>query len=99
MRAERFGSYSIAATVAGTPSLWRRKSMTRYLRLCPPPRCRLVIRPWTLRPAFLGRGASSDFSGDDRVMVAKSLTDPPRRAGEVGLNLRMAMGLPSGGPG
>jgi hypothetical protein len=29
MRAERFGSYSIAATFAGTPSLRRLKSITR----------------------------------------------------------------------
>ena len=29
MRAVRFGSYSIAATFAGTPSFSRRQSMTR----------------------------------------------------------------------
>jgi hypothetical protein len=29
MRDERFGSYSIAATFAGTPSFTRLKSMTR----------------------------------------------------------------------
>ena len=29
MRAERFGSYSMAATVAGTPILSRLKSITR----------------------------------------------------------------------
>ncbi len=29
MRAERFGSYSMAATRAGTPSLSRLKSITR----------------------------------------------------------------------
>jgi hypothetical protein len=29
MRAERFGSYSIAATLAGTPSLRRLKSIAR----------------------------------------------------------------------
>ena len=29
MRADRFGSYSIAATFAGTPSLVRLKSMIR----------------------------------------------------------------------
>ena len=37
MRAERFGSYSISRTVAGTPSLLRLKSMMRYFRLWPPP--------------------------------------------------------------
>ena len=33
------------ATLAGIPSLLRRKSMTRYLRLCAPPRWRAVLRP------------------------------------------------------
>ncbi len=30
MRAFRFGSYSMVATLAGTPSLLRRKSTIRY---------------------------------------------------------------------
>jgi hypothetical protein len=47
-------------------------------------------------PRLLGSGASSDFSGSDRVIVAKSLTEAPRRAGEVGLYLRMAMVVPRG---
>ena len=38
MWALRLGSYSIAATLAGTPSLRRLKSIFRYLRLAPPPR-------------------------------------------------------------
>ena len=43
---ERFGSYSMCVTVAGIPSRsFRRKSMIRYLRLCPPPRCRQVMNP------------------------------------------------------
>ena len=33
MRAERFGSYSIAATLAGMPSFVRLKSMIRKRRL------------------------------------------------------------------
>ena len=37
--------YSIAATVAGTPSLVRLKSTIRYCCLWPPPRCRAVLRP------------------------------------------------------
>src|SRR4051795_12195227 len=36
-------------------------------------------------------GRTSDFSGVDRVTSAKSATDEPRRPGEVGLYLRMAM--------
>ena len=45
MRQLRFGSYSMAATLAGTPSLTRLKSMRRYWRLWPPPRWRAVLRP------------------------------------------------------
>ena len=33
LRAERFGSYWIESTLAGTPSLLRRKSISRYARL------------------------------------------------------------------
>src|ERR687886_534191 len=46
MRALRFGSYSMCATLAGTPSLsCRRKSISRYARLWPPPLCPAVQRP------------------------------------------------------
>ena len=45
IRAERFGSYSMPMTVAGTPSLMRLKSMMRYFRLCPPPRKRVQMMP------------------------------------------------------
>src|SRR3954447_5253166 len=92
MRAVRFGSYSMCATLAGTPSLSTRlKSISRYCRLWPPPWCRVVIRPWTLRPPFLGSGTSRDFSGVDRVISAKSATLEPRRPGVVGLYLRIGM--------
>ena len=37
MREERFGSYSTATTFAGTPIFSRRKSISRYIRLWPPP--------------------------------------------------------------
>src|SRR5919106_4442738 len=90
MRALRLGSYSMCATLAGTPSLsWRRKSMTRYARLWPPPWCRVVTRPCTLRPPLLCSGRISDFSGVERVISAKSETLEPRRPGVVGLYLRM----------
>src|SRR3954469_23661017 len=92
MRAVRFGSYSMCATFAGTPSLSDRlKSIKRYWRLCPPPWCRAVILPCTLRPPRLRSGGSSDFSGVDRVISAKSATLEPRRPGEVGLYLRIGM--------
>src|SRR5918992_1112440 len=92
MRAVRFGSYSMCATLAGTPSLsLRLKSISRYCRLWPPPWCRVVIRPCTFRPPFLDSGASSDFSGVDRVISAKSATLEPRRPGVVGLYLRIGI--------
>ncbi len=51
------------------------------------------MRPLLLRPPFFGRGATSDFSGSDRVISTKSATDEPRRPGVVGLYLRMPMGF------
>src|SRR6187431_2632255 len=65
--------------------------MMRYARLWPPPWCRVVIRPWLLRPPFLGSGRVSDFSGVVRVTSTKSATDAPRRPGVVGLYLRIPM--------
>ena len=96
MRAERLGSYSIDTTVAQMSSLRRLKSMMRYIRLWPPPRKRDVTMPWLFRPPFLGSGFSSDFSGFflRSVMSAKSLTEPPRRPGVVGLYWRMPMSHP-----
>src|SRR5699024_2620640 len=92
MWAVRFGSYSMCATVALTPSLsLRRKSMTRYWRLWPPPLWRVVIRPWPLRPPGLLSGRTSDFWGFERVLSVKSATLEPRRPGVVGLCLRIAM--------
>src|SRR3954447_12309677 len=94
MRADRLGSYSMCATLAGMPSLsLRRKSMTRYARLWPPPLCRVVIWPHELRPPDPLSGRSSDFSGVERVISAKSETLEPRRPGVVGLYLRIPMGL------
>src|SRR5215203_4653795 len=94
IRAVRFGSYSMCATLAGTPSLsYRLKSTSRYACLCPPPMCRVVIRPLLLRPPVLGLGTTSDFSGVDRVTSAKSATEAPRRPGVVGLYLRIAIAL------
>src|SRR5579872_5942874 len=91
MRAVRFGSYSIVATLAGIPSLSRRKSMIRYCCLWPPPWCRVVIRPWALRPARFGFGTVSDRSGLVEVISEKSANDAARRPGVVGLALRTVM--------
>ena len=56
MRAERFGSYSIVATLPGMSCLSRLKSMTRYSRLCPPPRHHDVSSPVLLRPPGFAEG-------------------------------------------
>src|SRR4030042_3449308 len=85
MRAERLGSYSMAATLPGTPKLFRLKSMMRNWRLAPPPRWRTVTRPWALRPAFLLRGTVRAFSGLCLVISSKVWPVAPRRPGEVGL--------------
>src|SRR6185437_15603831 len=99
MLAVRFGSYSMWATLALTPSLsWRRKSITRYAHLCPPPWWRVVMRPCALRPPLLCSGRTSDFSGWSRVISAKSATLPPRRPGVVGLYLRMPIACPLARP-
>src|SRR3954451_1340940 len=58
------------------------------------------MRPWLLRPPFLGSGLTSDFSGVVRVTSTKSATDEPRRPGVIGLYLRIAMSLsPVSAPG
>jgi len=84
MRAVRFGSYSIAATVAGTSSLPRLKSMMRYRRLWPPPMRREVIRPRLLRPPVRRIGAVSERSGVVFVISAKSGVTRNRRPGVFG---------------
>src|SRR5271167_1682616 len=94
MRALRLGSYSMAATLAGTPSLSRRKSMTRYCCLWPPPRWRDVLRPPPLRPPDFGLGASSDFSGRSLVISEKSETVWNRRPALVGLRERRGIVRP-----
>src|SRR5205085_1110109 len=96
MYAERFGSYSICATFAGTPSLRRLKSIFRYKRLAPPPRWRDVLRPFELRPPDFLRPSVSDFSGSSRVISAKSGYVTKRRPGEVGFGLRI--GIPYSAP-
>src|ERR1700730_2467395 len=97
MYAERFGSYSIAATFALTPSLRRLKSILRYSRLAPPPRWRAVLRPFALRPPVFVSPSTRDFSGVERVTSAKSGDETNRRPGEVGLGLRIGMTQPHSG--
>src|SRR5690348_18015419 len=89
MRDVRFGSYSIPATFARMPNLFRRKSIRRYWRLCPPPCQRLVMWPLLLRPPVRRSGSTSDFSGSVLVISAKSDTERNRVAGVTGLNCRI----------
>src|SRR3954462_4476768 len=93
MCAERLGSYSMAATLAGTPSLERLKSILRYRRLAPPPRWREVLRPRALRPPDLVRPSTSVFSGSVFVISEKSGYETKRRPALVGLGLRIGMRL------
>src|SRR6056297_1032555 len=67
-----FGSYSILLTVASIPSLLRRKSMIRYLCLCPPPRYLIVIFPSLFLPPDFFSGANKDFSGVLLVTISKA---------------------------
>src|ERR1700734_2369707 len=91
MYADRFGSYSISATLAGIPSLRRLKSILRYRRLAPPPRWREVLRPLELRPPDFFRPSVSDFSGVERVISAKSGYETNRIPGDVGFGLRIGI--------
>src|SRR5260370_23458565 len=95
MRAERFGSYSMAATFAGIPVLSRRKSIDRYLRACPPPRCHEVTSPWSLRPPVRFFDSVSDFSGVSLVISLLSSMVRKRRDGVYGLNVFSAIGASS----
>src|SRR6266403_2845884 len=87
MLALRLGSYSIASTLAGTPSLSRRKSILRYCFLCPPPRCQMEISPWLLRPPERFFGSRRLFSGVCLVIWLLSRTVINRRDAVYGLKL------------
>src|SRR5437764_13295461 len=91
MRAERLGSYSMVATVAGTPALSRLKSMDRILRLCPPPRCHMVMSPALRRPPVRCLILVSGLCG--RFVVKSSLTtvDLNRSVGVIGLYVLIAI--------
>src|SRR6201981_2297125 len=87
MLALRFGSYSMASTLAGTPSLSRRKLILRYCFLWPPPRCHREISPWLLRPPERFFGSSKAFSGSCLVIWLLSRTVINRRDAVYGLKL------------
>src|SRR3954453_13635125 len=91
MREDRFGSYSMVDTFAGMSCLSRLKSITRYIRLWPPPRHHDVRLPRLLRPPDWCSGSTSGLCGSDVVISSKSWPVWNRRPGDVGLNLRMGM--------
>src|SRR5580704_14562076 len=87
MRDDRFGSYSIAATLAGIPVLSRRKSIDRYLFAWPPPRCHAVTSPCEFLPPVRFFDSVNDFSGVCFVMSLLSSMVRKRRDGVYGLNV------------
>src|SRR5271155_3330294 len=92
MRAERFGSYSMAATFAGIPVFSRRKSTCRYFCAWPPPRCQAVISPCEFRPPVRFCDSTSDFSGVCLVISLLSSMVRKRRDGVYGLNVLIGIG-------
>src|SRR5687767_3344655 len=93
MRAERFGSYSIVATLPGMPALSRLKSMMRYRRLWPPPRHQIVCSPVLLRPPDGCRFSVSGPCGLSVVISSNVSTVIWRRPGVTGLYFLIAMRL------
>src|SRR5208282_4590869 len=81
----------MAATFAGIPVFSRRKSIERYLRACPPPRCQEVISPWELRPPVRFFDSLCDFSGISFVISLLSSIVRNRRDGVYGLNVFSAI--------
>src|SRR5579859_7550286 len=85
MRDERLGSYSMVATVAGIPVLSRLKSMMRSLRLCPPPRCQIVMSPELRRPPVRCLGSTNGLCGCLLVMSSLTIVVRYRSVWVVGL--------------
>src|ERR1700677_1039516 len=85
MREERLGSYSIEATLPGTPYLSRLKSIRRSFCLWPPPWCLMVKSPELRRPPVRCLTASSGLCG--RLVVMSSFTRVvwKRSGGVIGL--------------
>src|SRR5690242_3518484 len=94
IRAERLGSYSIETTVAGMPVLSRLKSIARSLRLCPPPRCQMVMSPALRRPPVRCLIFVSGLCG--RSVVSSSFVSVVlnRSDGVVGLYVLMPINQP-----
>src|ERR1041385_3343518 len=93
MRAERFGSYSIAVTSAATPCLRRLKSIFRYFCLWPPPIWRAVNRPLLFRPPLLFLTSTRLLCGLDFVISVKGGSDLNRSVGVSGRKLLRAIAV------
>src|SRR5271156_652305 len=93
MNALRFGSYSSRCTTAGTPNLRRLKSISRYDCLCPPPRNRLGMWPWMLRPPELGLPAVRPLTGLPFHRSERSISTVPRRLAVTGLKFLIGIAV------
>src|SRR5215471_2985710 len=85
MREERFGSYSIVATLPGTPYLLRLKSIKRSFCLWPPPWWRMVRSPELRRPPVRCLISSSGLYGLSVVMSSFTSVLLNRSDGVIGL--------------
>src|SRR5215472_16360614 len=91
MRDERLGSYSIETTVPGTAALSRLKSITRSLRLCPPPRCQMVISPALRRPPMRSLMCVNGLCGLSAVSSSLVSVVLKRNDGVIGLYVLIAI--------
>src|ERR1035437_23172 len=91
MRAERFGSYSIVATLPGTPYFSRLKSMSRNFCLCPPPWWRIVRSPVLRRPPVCCLTSRSGLCGLFVVRSSLASVVLKRNVGVIGLYVLIAI--------
>src|SRR5579875_1235132 len=91
MRAERFGSYSIVATLPGTPNFSRLKSIRRIFCLCPPPWWRIVRSPELRRPPVRLRVTTSGLCGLSAVKSSVASDVWKRSVGVIGLYVLIAI--------
>src|ERR1035437_1614129 len=86
MKPERFGSYSTVLMVKGMFNLLYVKSISRKSLLCPPPLCRVVMRPVLFRPLARLKPLVRDFVGSFVVVnFLNSTFEVCRIPADVGL--------------
>ena len=91
MRAERLGSYSMVATLPGTPYFSRLKSIRRIFCLCPPPWWRIVRSPELRRPPVRLRVVTSGLCGVSVVRSSVASDVWNRSVGVIGLYVLIAI--------